>query len=565
MMIIKDNGKNRIRRLKKKKTTHNKALNADAHYAPFHSHGLAWFPTRSARGECGAEQRVQGACAPRVENQALEQTPLRGPLTAALEDEAFNSKEVTSIMKKILKSSCLLLVFILCTTPALAEIVKGPYLLFEGNNTSMAILWQADRDETHTLSWGTDKSYSMGHASIGAYGSTSQVIYVVKYVITELQPDTKYFYNIDDGKGGSGSFRTAPATSAKNVQLFAYGDTRTYPEVQEKIVARMRKAYINDPSFQSICLHSGDWVESDEEENWTNQWFVNNNTEMYAFQSEVPIVGARGNHETHGQGGQIYKKYFPEPYQGKGFYWSFDYGPAHVAVIDQYIPFDKCSEQYAWLDGDLAKTDKKWKIVVLHEPGWSANGAGWDYFFTHGNNRTVQSDLQPLFKNRGVQLVIGGHNHYYARAVVDGVQHLTLGGGGVNLRKPSKDQPNIVKIDDKSINNKDYKNDEEDWKFHHYAEIKINENEMELTVRRGEDSIIIDADGTPIPSVIESIKIPVKIPVDNSPKIVKPECDSFEITQIGIVGLQLSDYGKLGTVMNWLTYEQGITTLAISM
>ncbi len=43
------------------------------------------FPTRSARVERGAEQRVQDACASRVENQALEQTPLRGLLSAALE------------------------------------------------------------------------------------------------------------------------------------------------------------------------------------------------------------------------------------------------------------------------------------------------------------------------------------------------------------------------------------------------------------------------------------------------------------------------------------------------
>jgi hypothetical protein len=57
----------------------------------------------------------------------------------------------------------------------------------------------------------------------------------------------------------------------------------------------------------------------------------------------------------------------------------------------------------------------------------------------------VQSDLEPLFKQYGVTIVFGGHNHYYARAVVDNIQHLTMGGGGAPLYTPASGYPNIVK------------------------------------------------------------------------------------------------------------------------
>ena len=40
----------------------------------------------------------------------------------------------------------------------------------------------------------------------------------------------------------------------------------------------------------------------------------------------------------------------------------------------------------------------------------------------------------------GVDIVFAGHNHYYARAVIDGVHHITAGGGGANLRPP---KPNV--------------------------------------------------------------------------------------------------------------------------
>jgi hypothetical protein len=40
--------------------------------------------------------------------------------------------------------------------------------------------------------------------------------------------------------------------------------------------------------------------------------------------------------------------------------------------------------------------------------------------------------------------VFGGHNHYYARAAVNGVQHITTGGGGAPLYTPNPTYPNVV-------------------------------------------------------------------------------------------------------------------------
>jgi hypothetical protein len=43
-----------------------------------------------------------------------------------------------------------------------------------------------------------------------------------------------------------------------------------------------------------------------------------------------------------------------------------------------------------------------------------------------------------------VSILFSGHNHYYARASVNGVTHLTLGGGGAPQYTPASGQPNIV-------------------------------------------------------------------------------------------------------------------------
>ena len=107
-------------------------------------------------------------------------------------------------------------------------------------------------------------------------------------------------------------------------------------------------------------------------------------------------------------------------------------------MLDQYTAYTTGTAQFNWLQSDLAATNKKWKIVVLHEPGWSANGG-------HPNNTFVQNQLEPLFEKYGVALVLAGHNHYYARAVVNGIQHLTIGTGGAPTYSPTIGQPNIVK------------------------------------------------------------------------------------------------------------------------
>ena len=147
----------------------------------------------------------------------------------------------------------------------------------------------------------------------------------------------------------------------------------------------------------------------------------------------APYQSCIGNHEGSGA---LFVKYFPYPFVA-GRYWSFDYGPAHFAIIDQYTSYGPGSAQLTWLQNDLASTNKPWKFICLHKPGWSAGGG-------HENNTSVQNYIQPLCVQYGVQILFAGHNHYYARAVVNNIQHITTGGGGAPLYQPNLNYPYIV-------------------------------------------------------------------------------------------------------------------------
>jgi predicted phosphodiesterase len=356
-----------------------------------------------------------------------------------------------SAIKKALCGLSLMLALSVFSTSAFAGVLKKPYMIYEGQNPTMTVLWQDNAVENdNTISWGTDTGYGLGSVTVPGYGPSNQH----KYMITGLAPSTKYYYKVAAADGtvyGTGSFLTAPENDAKSVKFLAFGDTRSGPLAMEGVIQEMRKVYAVDPAYQSINIQAGDWVSSDAESSWTTQWF-NNNAETVALLSEQPINGVKGNHENASGYSKYYPKYYPFPYVNaqpkagdplsfNNLYYSFDYGPVHFTVVDQYSTYTVGSAQYNWVVNDLATTTKPWKILVYHEPAWTAG--------THGNNTTTQRIFDPLIKQYGVDLVYAGHNHNYARcqfndgdntvvpgvpdSIIPKVPYITNGGGGAGL------------------------------------------------------------------------------------------------------------------------------------
>jgi len=308
---------------------------------------------------------------------------------------------------------------------------KAPYLIYSGVNTEMDVHWQLDSTSGCTIEWGTDTSYTLGHAFTTEYGMDHQHT----HTITGLSSGTLYYYRVTAGGDvHTGSFHAALPDDATQLKFLAYGDTRTYPAAHDTVANAMVSTFTSDPGYQTFALVVGDLVGNGEDEaHWDEQFFDPTYTGIQTLLRDVPYLSAIGNHEGDGV---LFQKYFPYPFVG-GRYWSYDYGPAHFVVVDQYTDYSTGSAQLTWIESDLASSTKPWKIMYLHEPGWSAAGG-------HSNEIPVQTYLQPLCEQYGVPIVFGGHNHYYARAVVNGVHHVTTGGGGAPLRTPDPSYPYVV-------------------------------------------------------------------------------------------------------------------------
>ncbi len=341
---------------------------------------------------------------------------------------------------------------------------KGPYLIGAGNPYSMTVLWQLDETAGCILEWGRDTNYAMGRVETSEYGNDHQH----RYTIVGLEPGTLYHYRVwMGGQPYEGAFRTAPPSDSESAAFLVYGDTRSYPEAHGAVAEAMLARIAGEPEAGSLVVVVGDLVSHGREEaDWDEQLFDPGYNYLQRMFATVPYHSCAGNHEFKGQGSEdLFLKYFPYQWTA-AHYGSFDYGPAHFTFVDQYTDYTPGSAQYAWIVSDLANTRKPWRFVVLHEPGWSAGG--------HSDNEAVQRYLQPLFERYHVAMVFAGHNHYYARAVVNGIQHITTGGGGAPLYKPDPTAIGVVKAAES----------------YHFCRVRIQGSLLDFEVIRPDGSVI---------------------------------------------------------------------------
>jgi len=309
---------------------------------------------------------------------------------------------------------------------ALGDAVKQvPWLAGVTDSTVYACL-EATNTSAATVDFGLTNTYGMTATTTGSGGSaqsTTASTYVHNVKLTGLQPNTQYHYRVTQGASVSAdyAFWTAPQAGTPAHWGFA-ADCRTYTTTHNNVAGQFAS---HNPR---MMVYGGDLCNTSSYNDWTNEWFVPNQSAVNAVS---PFVNSAGNHE----GWNNQTKAFTQAPTGDPDYFSFDYGDSHILVLNYMLSQANGSAQWNFAAADLAATDNKWKVVVNHSPAYCYGG--------HGNDAEVVAMTTQIFEPNDVKLVMAGHTHFYQHNLVNGIHHMVIGSMGAPLR-PTGTGPGLV-------------------------------------------------------------------------------------------------------------------------
>ncbi|MDH4157162.1 MAG: metallophosphoesterase [candidate division Zixibacteria bacterium] len=198
-----------------------------------------------------------------------------------------------------------------------------------------------------------------------------------------------------------------------NPTMVVYGDTRTNHTIHERVVAAIT------PVQPAAVFHTGDLVEDGYN---PKDWLMFNSITAELLLT-AEFFPALGNHEKQAQ---LYFDNFDLPNNEQ--WYSVDRHYVHFIILNTCVAIDAGSEQYRWLESDLAAIPDSIRFVAVafHHPPYSTGRHGAEGAY-------LQETLVPLFEKYGVDIVFSGHDHDYERSFCGGTYYIVTGGGGASL------------------------------------------------------------------------------------------------------------------------------------
>lgn len=314
----------------------------------------------------------------------------------------------------------------------------------EDMTTSIGINFELPKDQNGYVEYCEygDNQYVRAKASKKIRQLSEDTVYLYEYVIGDLTPGTTYEYRItnEDYSEVSAYYRFKTISEDQDSYSFMFlADPQENAETGYMTYAYSVTSVLDFAQKDiQLVMFPGDLVNNHNIRSQWNMFFRYSSV----FSFNLPIASAIGNHEAPDINGSYlnsveFDGYMNLPNNGpvygtfdelagdaristfdKGKTYSFDYGFAHIVVIDSEIYCDgtlSCLNYDVsnatllnnWIRNDLNNSDKEWKIVLLHRGPY---GASYD-------TENVRSSLVPILEECEVDLVLTGHEHQYSRAV----------------------------------------------------------------------------------------------------------------------------------------------------
>ena len=330
-----------------------------------------------------------------------------------------------------------LVFMLLCAIPVIGgQITKGPYLTWQENTSnSITVNWETDGEYNSIVEYGT----SLPLTSIFIDNAEKHLHHIT---LTALSPNTTYYYRVSSTGGPTSEVYqfTTGYNQKVNFRFAILGDTRTGHQIHQNIINAIE---LFNPDFY---FNTGDMVKNPASSlEWDTFFQIEQN-----IQSHIPFMPTRGNHEVNST---YYQDFFELPANNNShtqdLYYAFSYGNAYFIVLESGLSgywIEPGGDEYEWLKSKLEYDAQNydWIFIVFHNPPY---GSGH-----HLGDSDIANYWVPLFETYHVDVCFNGHNHFYERSVKEGIQYVTIGGGGAPLRGMSDPNANPYRVFFEEVN-----------------------------------------------------------------------------------------------------------------
>ena len=292
------------------------------------------------------------------------------------------------------------------------------------------LTFHGDPETSRAVTWRTDESIKQAYAEIAPalpgpkfseaakrHEATTQPLTLEKnskaanrtthyhsVIFDELTPDTLYAYRVGDGKRWSEwiQFRTA-SDKAEPFSFLYFGDAQNDVHSKWSRVIRMAHRTAPDAAF---AIHAGDLVNKAHADNEWAGWM----TAGGHLHAEVTGVPVTGNHEYAGKLSVQWRPQFALPVEADlpeelhENVYSYAYQGVQFIVLNSNKLIE---EQIAYLETKLGEGDYRWRVVTFHHPVFSPSRGP--------KQSKVRDTWKSTLEKMGVDLVLQGHDHTYAR------------------------------------------------------------------------------------------------------------------------------------------------------
>lgn len=221
--------------------------------------------------------------------------------------------------------------------------------------------------------------------------------------LDHLTGGSEYAYIVGSEKSNLWSDVRNFKTEKENQDKFSFiwfGDTHRAPGWGEMLQTANKKHeetafYMIAGDVVSTGLYRSDW------------------DELFGYAKDVfsykPLMPVPGNHDRQdGLGSWMYYELFALPENGPEKVhpestYAFEYGNTLFLMIDSTHPNEV---QTDWIEDKLKNTKATWKFVIFHFPPYNFEEPYFD----------IQDEWCGIFDTYHVDMVMGGHIHYYMRS-----------------------------------------------------------------------------------------------------------------------------------------------------